>query len=244
MIFEEHESRQYNTRGAYHWQQISKSIHSHNSLQSARYDLVVKALGDFKGKNILDIGGGDGVLCYKLSKRGAISINVDMSELGLQLAQSEFSKRGLTALVTEASAYGLPFLTNSFYAVTCCDVIEHLESPQVLLAETKRVLKPGGTFILTTPLRITEEPYNSEHVHEFFPNELASLLSSAFKIRSITPFAPVAFLELYTLRLRWFKHRPLFHYIINFLDIHLRWNPFRFSSPFHFLSMVMVVMQK
>ena len=45
----------------------------------------------------------------------------------------------------------LPLADNSVDVVTAVSLIEHLRSPRMLLAETLRVLKPGGTMILVPP---------------------------------------------------------------------------------------------
>jgi SAM-dependent methyltransferase len=47
----------------------------------------------------------------------------------------------------------LPFSSESFDIVTCNWVVEHLEAPAAVLAEIKRVLRPGGHFLFHTPNR-------------------------------------------------------------------------------------------
>ncbi len=46
---------------------------------------------------------------------------------------------------------GLPFETNTFDLIWCSEVIEHLENPKASIEEFKRVVKPGGKIIMTTP---------------------------------------------------------------------------------------------
>lgn len=50
-------------------------------------------------------------------------------------------------------AVGLPYDDNSFLAVVIADVLEHLEDPLAMLREIRRVLVPGGTLVVSTPLR-------------------------------------------------------------------------------------------
>ncbi len=47
---------------------------------------------------------------------------------------------------------GLPYAAGSFDAVACVQVLEHLEDPYSPLREVRRVLKPGGTFLLSLPV--------------------------------------------------------------------------------------------
>lgn len=49
-----------------------------------------------------------------------------------------------------ADAHSLPFKDGEFSTVLCTEVLEHLHSPRVAIAEMRRVLRPGGKLILTT----------------------------------------------------------------------------------------------
>ncbi len=46
---------------------------------------------------------------------------------------------------------GIPYPDDSFDVVSAGEVIEHIYDPDRLLAETRRVLRPGGHVVLTTP---------------------------------------------------------------------------------------------
>ena len=52
-----------------------------------------------------------------------------------------------------ASAYQLPFIAASFDVVIAVNVLEHIDDPVRLFAEVRRVLKPGGAFIVRMPNR-------------------------------------------------------------------------------------------
>jgi len=51
----------------------------------------------------------------------------------------------------QANAYHLPFRDGSFGVAVCTEVLEHTQSPQVVLSELRRVLKPGGKLLLSAP---------------------------------------------------------------------------------------------
>jgi SAM-dependent methyltransferase len=51
----------------------------------------------------------------------------------------------------QADAYHLPFGDDTFAVALCAEVIEHTHSPALALREIRRVLKPGGKLLLTTP---------------------------------------------------------------------------------------------
>ena len=95
----------------------------------------------------LDVGCGDGgtsgVWCQR---RAASYVGVDVSEAAVAVARD----RGLAAQPIE-DASTLPFADGSFDVAVCVEVLEHLLEPQLAVAETGRVLRPGGRLIATVP---------------------------------------------------------------------------------------------
>lgn len=71
----------------------------------------------------------------------------------------------------------LPFESSSIDIVVCCQVLEHVVSPLAALSEIVRVLRPGGTMLLTVPNRyalmrrryhgLERQIDESGHIHEF-----------------------------------------------------------------------------
>ena len=97
---------------------------------------------------ILDIGCGAGFLSNPLAEVGHKVTGIDLSQSSLEVAQ----KRDLTKSVhyLQATAYSLPFRNQSFDAVCAMDILEHVEEPNLLIAEASRVLKTGGYFFFHT----------------------------------------------------------------------------------------------
>ena len=96
-------------------------------------------------RRVLDIGCGTGTMLTYLARYGeAEGIDVDAEAIDYCRA------RGLTR-VSQAGADGLPFAENTFGLVTALDVIEHVDDDQGALREVRRVLRPGGSFLLTVP---------------------------------------------------------------------------------------------
>lgn len=88
----------------------------------------------------------------------------------------------LQPVLVRADAQRLPFGSQSFDFVTCVEAIEHVERPERLVAEVRRVLKPGGVAVFTTPQRghdgKLQDPF---HAREFDQRELDALLSERFR---------------------------------------------------------------
>lgn len=100
-----------------------------------------------KGGSILDVGCGLGYLTYSLRKAGYGAIGLDISE---------------EAITNARRAYGNFFMREDFFnlnpstkydAVCMLELIEHVEDPHAYIAQAKKMLKPGGVLIVTTPNR-------------------------------------------------------------------------------------------
>jgi 2-polyprenyl-3-methyl-5-hydroxy-6-metoxy-1,4-benzoquinol methylase len=97
----------------------------------------------------------------------------------------------------------LPFKDNQFDLITMLAVLEHLEQPEIVIKEIYRILKPAGTFIMTTPsklaklilefsafkLHLIDERSIADHKRYFNKKELSKILSSSgFIIEKISYF--------------------------------------------------------
>ncbi|MFR9503726.1 MAG: class I SAM-dependent methyltransferase [Rikenellaceae bacterium] len=80
----------------------------------------------------------------------------------------------------EATVPPLPFADNSFDCVISFQVIEHIKDDRSFVNEVRRVLRPNGVFIVSTPnikMSLTRNPW---HIREYTPEEFQKLLSPAF----------------------------------------------------------------
>lgn len=94
--------------------------------------------GDGTGKKALDLGCRAGYWSERLAGKGYEVTSVDLVP--------HYAK----AIRVNADL-PLPFADNEFDLVWCAEVIEHLKDPAFTAAEVRRILKPGGQFIVTTP---------------------------------------------------------------------------------------------
>jgi SAM-dependent methyltransferase len=98
---------------------------------------------------IVDIGCGDGAATSELARRarGHTVVGADWSCQALRRARG----RGLTVVRAGLDAPGLPFADHSLDVAVLSEVIEHLVDTDAALDEITRVLRPGGSLLLSTP---------------------------------------------------------------------------------------------
>ena len=98
------------------------------------------------GGRLLDVGCGTGSFLSELQRAGGwqtMGIDINQSAVGVAC------RRGVNARRGELSALDLP--TSSFDVVTMWEVIEHVLDPRKTLVEIRRILKPEGVLLLSTP---------------------------------------------------------------------------------------------
>lgn len=228
---EEKVFNKYKDRGSIHWREMaSRDIRKFNAFQQGRYDWITRAAGRVAGKKVLDLGCGDGALTYLLAKKGADVVGIDNDELGIKFAHENLASRNkhgkLKYQFILASGYELPVASDTFDFVVNSEVIEHVQEPASMLTESKRVLKPGGKFILTTPHRLTETPHDPNHVREYFPGEMRAMLEKFFSEVGIKLTHHIFWYGLYSYSFRQFGNRHFGTWLVNLVYFLTGWNPF------------------
>ena len=102
------------------------------------------------GMRALDIGCGGGLLAEEFAHLGCAVVGVDPSEESLAAARIHAADQGLAIDYQCATGEALPFADQSFDLAYCCDVLEHVADLRQVIAETARVLKPGGIYFYDT----------------------------------------------------------------------------------------------
>lgn len=111
--------------------------------------LAGKLIAAATPRTAIDVGCGTGPLVTELTRRGVAASGVDTSPEVLAAAR----RRTPAATFYEGSAVSIPLKDGCMDAATLIEVVEHLDDATLAgaLAETRRILKPGGTLMITTP---------------------------------------------------------------------------------------------
>lgn len=108
---------------------------------------MVSQLVTFEGRTIFDLGCANGVVSYYLKQRGGEWVHSD-----LEFANVCSAKGLLKGSLLQQSVQGIPIKDNSVDCVLCLDFLEHVEDDIRIIREIKRVLKPGGEVVISTPI--------------------------------------------------------------------------------------------
>lgn len=102
-----------------------------------------------KGR-VLDAGCGNGAFCGALVKQGCYEVvGTDLAESGVAIARRHYPGAEFHVLSVQDDL--VSFFGSPFDAVVSLEVIEHLYSPKQFVMGMFRVIRPGGTLIISTP---------------------------------------------------------------------------------------------
>jgi SAM-dependent methyltransferase len=109
--------------------------------------------GDDGFLRVLDLGSGNGGVALGVAETPRFKVTTADILIHQDLV---FLRKELRLPIEQTVGVGeaLPFADDTFHIVLCLDTIEHVPDPNGMAREIMRVLKPGGTCMLTTPARL------------------------------------------------------------------------------------------
>lgn len=132
------------------------------------------------GRTVLDAACGSGYGSEMLRRDGCAKavIGVDVSDDGLRAAKAN------TPLLMFGNLACLPLRDACIDVVVSMETIEHLQTPEMFVREVRRVLKPHGIAIFSTPQNNGDsrsKPDNPYHIREYSPVEFGALVGAEFR---------------------------------------------------------------
>ena len=101
-----------------------------------------------RGKRVLDVGCGNGYVLSRYARHGAEVCGIDLTETAVNLSRRRFELEGLAGEFRSTDGNAIPYPDASFDIACSMGVLHHVEDPRPMLAEMRRVLRPGGRLIL------------------------------------------------------------------------------------------------
>jgi len=135
-----------------------------------------------RGLDVLDVASGEGYGAALLAQVAKSVVGVEIAPETVEHARAAYAVSGLTFL--QGDARRIPCPDHSFDAVVSFETLEHFYEHDEFLAEVRRVLRPGGQFIISSPERDVYSPAggtpNPYHARELTHAEFSVLLRTNF----------------------------------------------------------------
>ncbi len=124
-----------------------KPLHEINPLRLGWIDGIAR----LKGKSVLDVGCGGGILAEAMAKLGASVKGIDLSEKALKVATLHLLESRLDVDYEEISAESLAQREPGKYAaLTCMEMLEHVPDPASTVGACAQLVRPGGHVFFST----------------------------------------------------------------------------------------------
>jgi glycosyltransferase involved in cell wall biosynthesis/ubiquinone/menaquinone biosynthesis C-methylase UbiE len=147
-----------------------------------RYHLVTDLA---KGRDVLDVASGEGYGSALLAGVARSVIGVDLDANAVEFATEKYASRIPNIRFAAGSCSALPLADSSVDLVVSFETIEHHDEHEAMLAEIKRVLRPNGVLVISSPDRheYSDVPgyRNPYHVKELYRDEFEVLLGKHFR---------------------------------------------------------------
>ncbi|HTE48674.1 MAG TPA: class I SAM-dependent methyltransferase [Candidatus Paceibacterota bacterium] len=170
--------------------------HSRSDHES-RYVFAQKYVKEFN--HVLDAACGSGYGSKILSHSAQHVTGIDLSRHAISYAQEHFGNSSINFRVGDLGKK-FEFSDDSFDAIVSFETLEHVVDQDFMLKEFKRVLKPGGVLVISTPdknIHKYVDPGNPYHIKELTKEEFITTLSKYFKVFELYGKDPLLSLPIY-----------------------------------------------
>lgn len=150
--------------------------------------------------SILDVGSASGWFLSELKKefKNSECVGIDTYKAAINYGKKKYKNIKLV----RTDAHKIPFKENTFEVIVCCEVLEHVEEPEIVIKEMRRILKKNGTLIVEIDTgnwlfkliwyfwtNLRKGVWRDSHIHSFSVEKLKRLfVKNGLKIKEMKIF--------------------------------------------------------
>lgn len=153
--------------------------------------ILADRLSPEPGRQVLDLGCGTGAMLPELARHGEVH-GADADPEAVRFCR----ERGFSDIEL-VDSQTLPWEADTFGVVTAFDVLEHVDDDRAMVAEIRRVLRPGGCFFLTVPAFMSlwgQQDEISHHSRRYRAGQIRALASGdGLALEKLTYFNTILF---------------------------------------------------
>lgn len=135
------------------------------------------------GERILDVGCSQGICSILLGRTGKMVLGIDIEPEAIAYANTELRKESEETQTHVrficGDFLGMEFSDQLFDTIYICEVLEHLENPEIFVSKAQSLLVPGGRLVVTSPFGINRDP---AHKKTFYLTNFYNMFSTAFSL--------------------------------------------------------------
>lgn len=135
---------------AHKWWDKTSEFRPLHEINPLRLNYINDAVA-LKGKRVLDVGCGGGILSESMAEKGAKVTGIDLGEKALKVAQLHSLESGVEIDYRLVSAEDLAaHAAGTYDVVTCLEMLEHVPDPASIVQACAQLVKPGGHIFFST----------------------------------------------------------------------------------------------
>ncbi len=141
------ETEKFNQMGK-EWWDSKGNMSALHMINPIRFKYFSKRIGTLKGKKVLDIGCGGGLMAEEFAKKGAHVTGVDLSPVAIDAATKHAEENSLDIEYLNMAVSGLE--KSDFDIVICAEMLEHVDDLDKMIAESSAKVANGGHYLFET----------------------------------------------------------------------------------------------
>lgn len=135
---------------AHAWWDPNGRFRTLHDINTARVNFI-DTRAALRGRSILDVGCGGGLLSEAMAERGGHVTGIDASPTAVEIARLHLLESGLDVDYVASTAEELQATGNKSYdIVTCMELLEHVPNPPSVVDACARLVRPGGSVFFST----------------------------------------------------------------------------------------------